>query len=305
MQSDDIKRNGVILLDGGIGQELRRRCQTGYDRLWGSLVMIEQPDVVRELHEDYLRAGARVITTNTYTTVKRRLAESTDLIDRWEELLHLACDLACRARDSVGEPALIAGCLPPLHGSYRVDLVPPFEEMSAIYAEHVSVMTPLVDLFLCETMTNVEEGVAAARAAAVSGKPVWVSWTLKDDDSGRLRSGETLAQAWAALDGLPIEAAMVNCCAPETITAAMPKLIALGAPLCGGHANAFAHIPDNWSMKASTKALGVRGDLGPTTYAGHVNNWLDAGASVVGGCCEVGPAHIDCISAMIETRAPG
>lgn len=304
MAHDDLKKKGVILLDGGIGQELRRRCQTGYDRLWGSLVLIEQPDVVRELHEDYLKAGARVITTNTYTTVKRRLAESTDLVNRWEELLHLACDLAYRARKSVGGPALIAGCLPPLHGSYRVDLVPPFDEMSATYAEHVSVMTPLVDLFLCETMTNVEEGVAAARAAAASGKPVWVSWTLKDDDSGCLRSGETLAQAWAALDGLPIEAAMVNCCAPETITAAMPKLLALGAPLCGGHANAFAHIPNDWSMKASTKALGVRVDLDPNTYTAHVNDWLDAGASIVGGCCEVGPAHINRMAALLEARAP-
>ena len=154
MTIDGIKRNGVILLDGGIGQELRRRCQTGYDRLWGSLILLEQPEVVRELHEDYLRAGAGVITTNTYPVVKRRLAESTDLAERWEELTRIACDLALGAREAVGEPALIAGCLPPLHGSYRVDLIPTLPR-------HLS----------------------------------------------SLRSGESLAQAWAALEGLSVEAA--------------------------------------------------------------------------------------------------
>ena len=305
MTIDGIKRNGVILLDGGIGQELRRRCQTGYDRLWGSLILLEQPEVVRELHEDYLRAGAGVITTNTYPVVKRRLAESTDLAERWEELTRIACDLALGAREAVGEPALIAGCLPPLHGSYRVDLIPPFEEMAATYAEHVKVLEPHVDVFLCETMTNAEEGFAAASAAAEGGKPVWVSWNLKDDDSASLRSGESLAQAWAALEGLSVEAAMVNCCSPESITAAIPKLQALGAPLVGGHANAFAHIPENWSVKAGgTKALGVRKDLDPDTYAAHVNDWLDAGASIVGGCCEVGPAHIERIAGLLGERVP-
>ena len=241
---------------------------------------------------------------NTYPVVKRRLAESTDLTERWEELTRIACELALRARETVGLPALIAGCLPPLHGSYRVDFIPPFEEMAATYAEHVRVLEPLVDVFLCETMTNAEEGFAAARAAAESGKPVWVSWNLKDDDSASLRSGESLAQAWAALEGLSIEAAMVNCCAPESITAAIPKLLALGAPLAGGHANAFAHIPEDWSVKAGTKALGVREDLDPDTYAAHVNGWLDAGATIVGGCCEVGPAHIARIAALLDERAP-
>jgi S-methylmethionine-dependent homocysteine/selenocysteine methylase len=148
-------------------------------------------------------------------------------------------------------------------------------------------------------MSNGKEAYAAAHAAASSGKPVWVAWTLKDDGSGRLRSNETIAEAWSALDGLPVTAVMANCCAPESITAAMPELVKLGVPLAGGYANGFAAIPEKWSIKNGVSELGQRRDLDPDAYAAHVQRWIEAGANIVGGCCEVGPEHIKRLSEVL------
>jgi S-methylmethionine-dependent homocysteine/selenocysteine methylase len=289
---DAIMQNGVILLDGGMGQELRRRSESGDTSLWSAQVMIEQPELVQQVHEDYIRAGAKVITTNTYATVRQRLEKTAGLGDRCPELLRLGGKLAQRARKAVGERVLIAGCLPPLHGSYRPDLVRPYEEIEPIYREHVQALEPFVDVFLCETMSNGKEAYAAAHVAASTGKPVWVAWTLRDDGSKLLRSNETIAEAWSALNGLPIGAAMANCCAPESITAAMPALVTLGVPLAGGYANGFAAIPEMWSIKKGVSELGQRHDLNPDAYAAHVRQWIEAGANIVGGCCEVGPEHI-------------
>ncbi len=294
-------QNGVILLDGGMGQELRRRCRSGNSSLWSTQVLIKQPALVQQVHEDYIRAGAKVITTNTYATVKSRLEKADGLADQWTHPLKLGGELAQQAREATGEKVLIAASLPPLHGSYRPELVRPLEEIEPVYREHVQILEPLVDLFLCETMSNVKEAYAAAHAAVSSGKPVWVSWTLKDDSSKLLRSDETLSEAWAALAGLPIAAALVNCSAPESITAAMPELVKLGAPLAGGYANGFTAIPEKWTLKEGVSQLGQRRDLDPDSYAKHVQYWIDAGARIVGGCCEVGPAHIARINELLKT----
>ncbi len=296
---DAIRQNGVILLDGGMGQELRRRCDTGDASLLSALVMLEQPDLVQRVHEDYIRAGARVITTNTYATVRQRLEETAGLGDKCVELLQRAGRAAQQARQATRKDVLIAGCLPPLHGSYRPDLVRPYDEIAPIYRAHVQALEPFVDLFLCETMSNGREAYAAAEAAAASGKPVWVAWTLKDDASRLLRSGETIAEAWSALNGLPVDAALANCCAPESIAAAMPELVRLGARLAGGYANGFTAIPEKWTLKSGVSQLGKRRDLDPEAYARHVQTWVDAGADIVGGCCEVGPEHIKRIAELL------
>jgi S-methylmethionine-dependent homocysteine/selenocysteine methylase len=123
-----------------------------------------------------------------------------------------------------------------------------------------------------------------------------------------LRSGETIAEAARALDGLGVSGFLANCCAPESITAAMPALAAfaaLGQSVAGGYANGFRGIPTGWSSAESgIEALGTRDDLGPDSYVGHVESWIDRGARVVGGCCEIGPAHIAEIRDRLAARQP-
>lgn len=290
----------VLLLDGGIGLELRRRMPDADTALLPADALVEAPDVVRAVHADYIRAGAKVITTNTYATGPDRLAALTDHAERWAELVDLACRLAVEARAASGKAVAIAGCLPPLQGSYRPENVRPYAEIAPVYRAFVEVMAPHVDLFLCETMSSAAEAFAAAEAAIASGKPVWVSWTVRDDRSGLLRSGETIGDAFAALKGLPVQAVMANCSAPESLTAAMPDLVACGTKRAGGHANGFVEVPDEWSVTDGVSALGRREDLDPAAYADHAERWLAAGATIIGGCCGVGPEHIACLDGRLR-----
>jgi S-methylmethionine-dependent homocysteine/selenocysteine methylase len=280
----------IILTDGGMGQELIRRSQTPPTPLWSGRVLMDEPELVRDLHVEFIRAGARVITINSYGATPERLARE-GFGELFQPLQKRALDLAWEARDAAGDgDVLIAGCLPPLFGSYHPELTISFEETLAIYRRIVAVEAERVDLMLCETMASAEEARAAAIAASESGKPVWVSWTLADDGPPRLRSGESLADAAAALAGIPLAARLVNCSRPEAVGAALPELVALGGPV-GAYANAFTAV-DLLEHGASVDVLAARADLGADAYATLALGWADAGAAIVGGCCEVGPPHI-------------
>ncbi len=278
-----------VLLDGAIGGELRNRLGGEDTALLPATANLDAPGEVERLHRDYIAAGARVITTNTYATVRQRLPE--DRAARWGEMVLAACRAA---RGAAPGGVRVAGSLPPLHGSYRPEGVGDFATIKATYAEHAALMEPLVDLFICETMTTPEEARAAAEAASAAGRPVWVSWCLRDD--GLLRSGETLAGAWAAVRHTGPEAVLVNCCAPEVATAAMGDLARMGPPF-GAYSNAFGAIPAGWTIRDGISALGTRADLTPDAYAMHVRDWLDAGATIAGGCCGIGPAHVAALAA--------
>jgi S-methylmethionine-dependent homocysteine/selenocysteine methylase len=280
----------IILTDGGMGQELLRRSQAPPTPLWSGRVLIDEPGLVRDLHVEFIRAGARVITVNSYAATPERL-EREGVGELFEPLQKRALDLAHEAREAAGEDGvLIAGCLPPLFGSYHPSLTISFADTLAIYRRVVAEEADRVDLMLCETMASAEEARAAVTAAAECGKPVWVSWTLTDDGPPRLRSGETLATAAAALADIPPAARLVNCSQPEAITAALPELVALGGAV-GAYANAFTAV-DRLKHGGSVDVLDARDDLGPATYADFAMGWVEAGATIVGGCCEVGPEHI-------------
>ena len=278
----------VILTDGGMGQELVRRSRSEPTPLWSARVLIDEPDLVRDLHAEFIRAGARVITINTYSATPERLARE-GAEDLFKPLQKRGIELAKQARDDAGDAA-IAGCLSPLFGSYAPALTISFEDTLDIYRRIVAEQADGVDLFLCETMASAEEARAAVTAASESGKPVWVSWTLADHGAPRLRSGETIADAAGALGDLPVAARLLNCCRPEAIAAALPELVALGGPV-GAYANGFTSV-EALKHGGTVEVLHARHDLDPQAYADQAIGWVDAGAGIVGGCCEVGPAHI-------------
>ncbi len=299
-----------LLLDGGMGRELRFRGVEILDTIWSANALIVAPDAVRDIHRDYIVAGAEVITTNTYGVIRGELAKE-GWEDRFTELNLLACDLAKEAREQAreaGKGVRIAGSLPPLRGSYRPDLVGPFEEIYPLYQEQAGILAPHVDLLLCETMSSGAEAYGAARAAVETGKPVWVSFTLHENRSGLLRSGETVAEAVAKLDGLPISGILANCSAPESITAAMPDLVATGAEVVGGYANTFLPVPENWTLDGDQDwdgLIGVRDDLDPGPYGEFAARWLELGANAIGGCCGTRPAHIARHREIVSARTFG
>jgi len=280
--------SNVILTDGGMGQELLRRSSSKPTPLWSARVLIDEPDLVRDLHAEFIQAGAKVITLNTYAATPERLARE-GAGDLFKPLQKRGIELAKAARDMAGDCA-IAGCLPPLFGSYAPKLTISYDDTLAIYRRIVAEEADHVDLFLCETMASSEEALAAATAASESGKPLWVSWTLADDGSANLRSGETLAEAAAAIAHLPVAARLVNCSRPETVDAALPALKALGGTV-GAYANGFT---STGALKhgGTVDVLHARHDLDPEAYATFALGWVESGLDIVGGCCEVGPPHI-------------
>jgi len=277
-----------------MGRELRFRDVPIPATIWSANALLVAPDVVREIHADYIAAGADIITTNTYGLIRDALAKE-GIEDRFAELNTLACTLACEACAAAERPALIAGSLPPLRGSYRPDLVGPFEEIEPRYREHAELLAPHVDLLLCETMSSIAESRAAAAAACATGKPVWVAWTLLDDHQGILRSREGIDEAITALADLPVTGFLVNCCAAESVTAGIPQLVAGTEYPVGGYANTFQPIPEDWRLDGHKKTDGlltVRTDLNPDSYTEYAGQWLKDGATIVGGCCGTRPAHI-------------
>jgi len=292
----------TILLDGGMGRELRFRGVDVMTSIWSVKALIDAPEVVREVHSDFISAGADIITINSYGIVRSNLAWA-GIENRFKELNLLACTLAQEARDASDGAVLIAGSLPPLAGSFRPDLVGRFEDMEPLYREQAELLAPHVDLLFCETMSSANEARAAATAATQTGKPVWVCWTLHEDISGRLRSGEDIVDAAGVLAGLPVSGLLANCCAPESITRAMPQLAQTGMKYFGGYANTFQPIPEDWKLEGNKQtdgSLGLREDLDPEIYAVHARDWLKAGATVVGGCCGTRPAHIARLKELIN-----
>jgi S-methylmethionine-dependent homocysteine/selenocysteine methylase len=300
-----------LLLDGGMGRELLKRGVPILTHIWSGTALFLTPDLVRQVHRDFIEAGADIITTNTYGLVRDRLA-TAGIEDRYEELNVTAAQLAGQARNDSGRSVAIAGSLPPLTRSYRPDLVLPYEDLLPLYLEQAEILAPHVDLFICETMTRSDEARAAAEAAVATGKPVWVAWTLHENQSGRLRSGESVTEAAAALADLPIDGFLANCCAPESVTAALPALKAIGRGRFGGYANTFLPVdasgpsygeqkldPSDWG-RYQAAALPLRDDLPPEAYAAHGRVWHRAGAHIIGGCCGTGPEHIRHLKCVLE-----
>ncbi len=294
--------DNIVLLDGGLGRELRFRGVELSDTIWSATALLEAPDIIRQIHYDYIMAGADIITVNTYGIIRADLARE-GIEHRFSELNVMACKLAEEARELSGKSTLIAGSLPPLRGSFRADLVGPFREIVELYREQAQILAPHVDLLICETMSTAEEGRAAAQAACATGKPVWVSWTLHEDHSGRLRSGETVRKAIEALKGLPVSGFLANCCAPESITSFLDHIEPSGVKYIGGYANTFNPIPEDWMLDGEQETDGLlplRQDLSPDSYVRHVTDWLEAEANVVGGCCGTRPAHIAKMRSFID-----
>ncbi|MEM6499294.1 MAG: homocysteine S-methyltransferase family protein [Pseudomonadota bacterium] len=283
----------IVLLDGGMGMELLHRSDNKTPTNWSAQYLMDEPDLVKQVHGEYIDAGASVITINAYSATFTRLSRVNNE-DRVPELQRLACELAIASRDAAGDAGAdvkIAGCLPPLNGSYRPDRVMPYDQILDEYQRLVEFQAPYVDVIICETMSSAIEAKATATAAAASGKPVWVGVTLAENASNKLRSGESIADVMSALESVEVNAIVANCAPPESVRAAMPDLVATGLPT-GGYANAFTPIPVDYMPGQTLYQLGARRDLDGASYAAFAMDWIDNGAEIVGGCCEVGVDHI-------------
>ncbi|MEM6409072.1 MAG: homocysteine S-methyltransferase family protein [Pseudomonadota bacterium] len=279
----------VMILDGGMGQELVARAgkATG---LWSVQALLDRPELVRAVHDDFFAAGAEIATTNGYSVLPDRL-EAHGIAERFEELTELSCQLACNARDAHGS-GLVAGCMGPIGFSYQPDKAPPADQAAEVYARIAQLQLHYVDLHIMETMSSVDQARGALMGASVTGKPVWLAVSVEDRNGERLRSGEPVAALKPLIDEFQPEALLINCSRPEAVTQAVP-IIAGWGPLTGAYANGFVSIEAAFDhIGATVDLLTSREDLGPRVYAEFAAQWAKDGASLIGGCCEVGPAHI-------------
>ncbi|MFQ3197302.1 MAG: S-methylmethionine-dependent homocysteine/selenocysteine methylase [Paraglaciecola sp.] len=300
--------NVVTLLDGGMGQELLRRSSRAITRLWSADIMLNEPMLVRDLHRDFIESGARVITLNTYTATPERLARENELASL--EGLHRSAMSAALDAIELAQcnDVAIAGCLPPLVASYRPDVSLSFKASLASYRRLVELQSPASNVFLCETMSSITEATAACTAGLESGKPVWVALSVSDIKPGQLRSGELLTDALKALESLGPDAILLNCSLPEAISASWPQLRHTKQKI-GAYANGFISVA-SLHPGGTVEQLEARKDLNPQQYAEHAMVWARNGASIIGGCCEIGPAHIKalherlCNEGFIYTNPP-
>ena len=280
----------ITLLDGGVGQELIIRSGDDPTPLWATRVMLDHPGLVQDIHSDYFAAGATIATTNTYAIHHDRLSGFG--LDPMFHALHLrALAEAHQARATHGR-GRIAGSMGPLVASYRPEVTEPVDQAAPKYAEIARILSAHVDIILLETMASVTMCKGAVAGALVADRPIWLSITVDDLDGSKLRSGEPIADLAPLLQSGQVQAILANCSVPEAMTAALAQLRGFGLPF-GAYANGFTKITGNFLKDAATvRELTHRHDLTPEKYADFAMEWVNQGASIVGGCCEVGPAHI-------------
>ncbi len=293
------------VLDGGMGRELARRGAPFRQPEWSALALMEAPETVREVHQAYVASGARVITTNSYALVPFHIGDERFAEDG-ERLAALAGQLARDVADGQAGAVQVAGSLPPLFGSYRADLFEA-DRVSELAMPLIRALSPHVDIWLAETMSLIAEPLALKALLPGDGKPFWVSFTLEDEAPGSeptLRSGERVTDAVTALASAGVSAILFNCCQPEVIEGALKvanaRLQALGRTdiRLGAYANAFPPQPKE--ATANDGLDEIRADLGPQDYLGWAERWRAVGANLIGGCCGIGPEHIQALASRLR-----
>ncbi len=288
-----------LLLDGATGTELDRRSVNVTLPLWSARALLDAPDVLVQIHADYLQAGAEIVTANTFRTHRRSLAKG-GLGDRARELTQRAVSLA---RDAVaafpaGGVRFVAGSLAPLEDCYSPHLVPSQADCEREHAEMAAHLAEAgADLILVETMNTIREAAAATVAARTTGLPVLTSFVCRTD--GRLFSGETVTDAVRAIAPLGGVGLLINCTPTTTIhepfkelRAALNRQTSHRPPVIGLYAN-IGHTDDvkGWESTA---------EVTPLEYARLAVTWLKLGANLIGGCCGTTPGHIAAVRMVMS-----
>ncbi|TME90172.1 MAG: homocysteine S-methyltransferase family protein [Chloroflexi bacterium] len=287
----------LVVLDGAIGTEILRREVT-----WADHQLQTRPELVRSIHSSYLAAGADVISSNTFQLSRRGFMQhfkdaehmrhigASGLETRWAELVQAGVRLAQEARQAagLGDSVAVAGAMTTLEWCFRPDLAPSGDAADAEYRELASVFAEAgCDLLLIETVNSVREAVAAARAARAVGLPCWIAFV--PDEAGNLFSGETLAQACAALEPLQPDALLVNCAPPSDIALGLRQLVRHSSAPVGIYPHIGRFDPPEWMFTD---------EYPPPRYLELAREWLASGARIIGGCCGTTPEHI----AQLSTR---
>ena len=288
-----IANREIVILDGGIGSEMLRRGVT-----WEGHKVESEPDAIRSIHVDYIRAGADVVSTNTFQLARRsytnhfadrehmRRVGAPDLETRAPGLIREGVKRALEAREQTGKSDVcIAGAMTTLDWCFRPDMAPSAEDMRAEYRETIQAFKEGgADLMLFETFNSTKEARTALEAARDLGIPAWVGFVC--DWKGKLLNGETMPEVAKGLAGAEPDVLLFNCAPVPDITLALGELSRHYHDPTGGYAHVGRFDPPDWMFTD---------EYPPDQYVVAGRGWTGLGAQVIGGCCGTTPMHIEAL----------
>ncbi len=298
---DRLLAGDIVLLDGGTGSELQRRGVAMNEEAWSGVAAYTHKDLLRQIHADYIDAGAEVITTNTFGTT-RFVLEAAGLGDEFARVNALAIEAAMEGRDMAAQDAVaIAGsisCLPP-----RLDVAAYPDQISERdgYRELAGVLAEGgVDLIALEMMEDTHHAAMAMEAALEVGLPVWLGMSCRFADDGETLVGFDfpdlpLNDPLRTLISMGPAVVNVMHTDPEAVGPAIAEVLSHWSGPIGVYPELGDFSAPNWNFTS---------DLSPADFAAAALPWVGRGARLLGGCCGTTPAHIRALrEALPDLRA--
>lgn len=278
-----------------MGRELQRIGAPFRQPEWSALALMDAPEMVKRAHRNFIDAGAEIITTNTYALVPFHIGQGKDV----DGLARLAVQCA---KDAIGDDDVkIAGCIPPAFGSYKPELFV-IDQVETILAPLILAQKDDIDYWLVETMSSTNEAVAVIDLIKRhSTLPIYVSFTLNNRDDlslpTRLRSDESINDIEPILT--QIDAVLFNCSQPEEMEDAIKVVRTMDKDIqIGAYANNFSEIKR--TANANEGLSESREDITPEVYLNFAKLWVNAGATIIGGCCGITPNHINLLAKNLK-----
>lgn len=274
-----------LILDGAMGTELSRRGVSIQLPLWSANTLLENPEVVKQVHIDYINAGVDIITTNTFRTDSRTFQKAGLTKMGAYSSTQLAIEIAKSAIDivSTGRRIWIAGSMSPLEDCYHPELSPDYKTAFEEHKEKALWLSEAgVDFILVETMNTFQEALAATKAALNTGLPVITSFICNSE--GNIFNGDDMFKAYLKLKTLKINGFSINCTHHSIISTFLEQYLHRIEIPVAVYANAGFYNKDS----------GWKDDINfsPENYAQITQNWVAMGVKIAGGCCGTSPEYI-------------
>ena len=284
------------ILDGGMGQELLARGMKPNGTLWSANALIQEEyhPLLLDTHLDFIKSGAEVIVTNTFTLRRKRLRDN-NIEDQFESLNKKAGEIALKAKD-LNPHVLIAGGLPPQNNTYEADTRNDDIIKNNFY-DQAKILDPFVDFFYFDVLSSIKEFKLGIEAIKDFNKPYLIG--IHISEGTKLPSNENISDIINKIEHKDLLGLMLSCVSPENYEKNLEEIKNLGVPF-GFKLNAFVTTisKDGYTAKFAksngnpNEFLGQRKDLTPEKMSEFAKKFKDAGATILGGCCETRPAHI-------------
>lgn len=292
MELDErLKQGDVIMMDGGTGTEMEKRGAPMVEKGWCARSTLTHPEILRQIHIDYVRAGADIIITNTFAT-SQHVLDACELSDQFEAINAAAARIACEVRDQVADRLIyVAGSLATTtFGAGQ----PSPEVAEANFNRQAEILAEGgVDFLILEMMRDIEYTDIVLKAAKRTGLPVWLGYSTEIKEDGQvvlLYNRIPLSEALQTLSAADVPLVSIMHTLTEDIGPSLDMLKAHWAGPMGIYAHSGLFKPPHWQF------IDI---ISPSDYAAEATKWVDQGVQVIGGCCGIGPEHIGVLSAEL------